>query len=209
MRVTRVLRCQPPSQIEDRGEAPRISGSAGEATRPKIVATQKIMKYFTIRTVLGIGTGNLSAVVSVVPSGRSSKRGALLGPKRHPKCQDRTSIGVFFNPGRKLEERAKLAPPQDYKGNPLHQPHDATCPAHPRMTSPNHTAIMASYAHTKLSPSPPSGHWMVICHMRHETAIPLLVRAPSGGGGGACADLSRGGSHWPPRRPPVGGEGDA
>ena len=52
------------------------------------------MKYFTIRTVLGIGTGNSSAVVSVVPSDRSSKRGALLGPKRHPKCQDRTSTGV-------------------------------------------------------------------------------------------------------------------
>jgi hypothetical protein len=95
MRVTRALRCQPPSQIEDRSEASRISGSAGEATRPKIVATEKIVKYFTIRTVLGIGTGNSSAVVSVVPSDRSSKRGALLGPKRHPKCQDRTSIGVF------------------------------------------------------------------------------------------------------------------
>ena len=35
--------------------------------------------------------------------------------------------------------------------------HDATRPAHPRMTSPNHTAIMASHAHTKFSPSPPSG----------------------------------------------------
>jgi len=96
MRVTRVLRCQPPSQIEDRSEAPRISGSAGEATRPKIVATEKIVKYFTICTVLGIGTGNSSAVVSVVPSDRSSKRGALLGPKRHPNRQDRTSTGVFL-----------------------------------------------------------------------------------------------------------------
>ena len=72
----------------------RISGSAGEATRPKIVATEKIVIFFVIRTVLGIGTGNSSAVVSVVPSDRSSKRGALLGPKRHPKCQDRASIGV-------------------------------------------------------------------------------------------------------------------
>ena len=53
------------------------------------------MKYFTIRTVLGIGTGNSSAVVSVASSDRSSKRGALLGPKRHPNRQDRTSTGVF------------------------------------------------------------------------------------------------------------------
>ena len=45
MRVTRVLRCQPSSQIEDRSEAPRISGSAGEATRHKIVATEKIVKF--------------------------------------------------------------------------------------------------------------------------------------------------------------------
>ena len=96
MRVTRALRCQPSSQIEDRSEASRISSSAGEATRPKIVATEKIVKYFTIRTVLGIGTGNSSAVVSVVLSDRSSKRGALLGPKRHPNRQDRTSTGVFF-----------------------------------------------------------------------------------------------------------------
>ena len=74
MRVTRALRCQQPSsQIEDRSEAPRISGSAGQATRPNIVATEKIVKYFTIRTVLGIGTGNSSAVVSVVPSDRRSK----------------------------------------------------------------------------------------------------------------------------------------
>ena len=43
------MRCQPSSQIEDRSETPRISGSAGEATRPKIVATEKIVKYFTIR----------------------------------------------------------------------------------------------------------------------------------------------------------------
>ena len=101
MRVTRVLRCQPPSQIEDRSEAPRISGSAGEATRHKIVATEKIVNFFAIRTVLGIGTGNSSAVVSVAPSDRSSKRGALLGPKRHPKCQDRTStwkIGIVMYP---------------------------------------------------------------------------------------------------------------
>ena len=69
-----------------------------EATRPKIVAIEKIVKYFTIRMVLGIGTGNSSAVVSVVPSDRRSKRGALLGPKRHPNCQDRTSTGVFFWP---------------------------------------------------------------------------------------------------------------
>ena len=58
-----------------------------EATRPKIVATEKIVEYFTIRTVLRIGTGNSGAVVSVVPSDRSSKRGVLLGPKRHPKCK--------------------------------------------------------------------------------------------------------------------------
>ena len=35
--------------------------------------------------------------------------------------------------------------------------HDATRPAKPRMTAPNHTAIMVSHAHTKLSPSSPSG----------------------------------------------------
>ena len=94
MRVTRVSRCQPSSQIEDQSEAPRTSGSAGEATRQKIVATEKIVTIFAIRTVLGIGTGNSSAVVSVVPSDRSSKRGALLGQKRHPKCQDRTSMAA-------------------------------------------------------------------------------------------------------------------
>ena len=34
--------------------------------------------------------------------------------------------------------------------------HDDTRPARPRMTWPNHIAIMASYAHTKSSPSSPS-----------------------------------------------------
>ena len=97
MRVTPVLRCQPSSQTEYQSESPRMSGSAGEATKPKIVAAEKIVKYSTIRTVLGIATGNSSAVVPVVPSDQNSKRGALLGVQRRPKCHDRASTGRFGN----------------------------------------------------------------------------------------------------------------
>ena len=77
-----------------RGAPNQRQRKGGDKT--KIVATEKIVNFFTIHTLLGIGTGNSSAVVSVEPPDRSSKRGALLGLKRHPKCQDRTSIGVFF-----------------------------------------------------------------------------------------------------------------
>ena len=46
----------------------------------------------------------------------------------------------------------------------------------------------------------------MMCNIRHETALccamPRLVRAPGGGGGGACADLPRGGSHRPPSARP-------
>ena len=67
-----------------------------EATRPKIVAAEKIVRYFTIRTALSIGTCNSGTMVPVVPPDQTFKRGALLGPKRHPKCQDRTSNASLF-----------------------------------------------------------------------------------------------------------------
>ena len=78
-------------------EARRLESAAAQGRRQhKNRRHRENREIFAIRTVLGIGTGNSSAVVSVVPSDRSSKRGALLGQKRHPNCQDRTSIGVFF-----------------------------------------------------------------------------------------------------------------
>ena len=88
--------CGASRPVRSKIEAKRPESAAAQGRRQdQIAATEKIVKYFTIRTVLGIGTGNSSAVVLVVPLDRSSKRGALLGPKRHPNRQDHTSTGVF------------------------------------------------------------------------------------------------------------------
>ena len=73
-----------------------FSGSAVEATRPKIIAAVKIVKFLAIRTVLGIGTGNSSAVVPVVPSDRSVEcvEGAGRGDPKEIQIFA-TSNGVF------------------------------------------------------------------------------------------------------------------